>query len=205
MREYYERRAPEYNATAYEAAEAAEVERLTAFVADLVPARTLDVACGTGYLTRYLRGELVALDQSATMLEVARRVLPGVELVRADVPPLPFDDDAFDRVFTSHFYGHIASTGNRELLFTEAMRVARELVVVEQAWRPGLPHETWEQRELRDGSRHRIFKRYYTAQELREELGGAVALETHAFIAVRAGREPPSSDEALARSPSDPR
>jgi ubiquinone/menaquinone biosynthesis C-methylase UbiE len=204
MREYYERRAAEYDATAYKAAEAAEVERLTAFVAGLAPARTLDVACGTGYLTRHLRGEVVALDQSATMLEVARRVLPGVELVRADVPPLPFDDDAFDRVFTSHFYGHIASTREREHLVTEAMRVARELVVVEQGWRPGLPHETWERRELRDGSRHRIFKRYYKAEELRHELGGAVALETRAFIAVRADREPPTSDQAPERSPPEP-
>jgi len=74
------------------------------------------------------------------------------------------------------------------------MRVARELVVVEQTWRPGLPHETWEQRELRDGSRHRVFKRHYTPEELRDEISGAVALETGAFIAVRAGREAPDSD-----------
>ena len=35
---------------------------------NLALARTLDVACGTGFLTRHLRGELTALDQSEAML-----------------------------------------------------------------------------------------------------------------------------------------
>jgi ubiquinone/menaquinone biosynthesis C-methylase UbiE len=57
MQEYYDRRAPEYDASAYEAADAAEVASLTAWVARLAPGRELDVACGTGYLTRFLRGD----------------------------------------------------------------------------------------------------------------------------------------------------
>lgn len=156
MREYYDRRAPEYDATAYEAADAGEVASLTAWVAGLARGRVLDVACGTGYLTRFLRGEIVALDQSQAMLEIASERVPGAELVRADVPPLPLDDDSFDRVFTSHFYGHLATAGERERFVDEALRVASEIVVVEQAWRPGLPHETWERRQLGDGSRHRV-------------------------------------------------
>jgi SAM-dependent methyltransferase len=188
MREYYDRRAPEYDASAYEAADAAEVASLTAWVAALAPGRVLDVACGTGYLTRSLRGEIVALDQSRAMLAIARDRLPGAELVRADVPPLPFEDDSFDRVFTGHFYGHLASVSERERFVAEALRVAPELVVVEQAWRPGLPRETWERRELLDGSRHEVFKRYFGADELREELHGEVALETPNFIALIARR-----------------
>ena len=188
MREYYDRRAPEYDASAYEAADAAEVASLTAWVAGLAPGRVLDVACGTGYLTRFLRGEIVALDQSRAMLAIARERLPGAELVRADVPPLPFEDHSFDRVFTGHFYGHLASVSDRERFVAEALRVAPELVVVEQAWRLGLPHETWERRELLDGSRHEVFKRYFRADELREELHGEVALETPGVIALVARR-----------------
>jgi SAM-dependent methyltransferase len=89
MREYYDRRAPEYDATAYEAADAGEVASLTAWVAGLARGRVLDVACGTGYLTRFLRGEIVALDQSQAMLEIASERVPGAELVRTDVPPCP--------------------------------------------------------------------------------------------------------------------
>ena len=188
MREYYDRRAPEYDATAYEAADAGEVASLTAWVAGLARGRVLDVACGTGYLTRFLRGEIVALDQSQAMLEIASERVPGAELVRTDVPPLPFDDDSFDRVFTSHFYGHLATAGERERFVDEALRVASEIVVVEQAWRPGLPHETWERRQLGDGSRHTVFKRYFRADELRGELHGKVALETPHFIGLAARR-----------------
>jgi SAM-dependent methyltransferase len=188
MREYYDRRATEYNATAYESADAGDVASLTAWVAGLAPGRVLDVACGTGYLTRFLRGKIVALDQSQAMLEIAREHLPGAELVHADVPPLPFEDDSFDRVFTSHFYGHLASAGERERFVDEALRVAPEVVVVEEAWRSGLPHETWERRELGDGSRYTVFKRYFRADELREELDGEVALETPHFIGVAARR-----------------
>jgi ubiquinone/menaquinone biosynthesis C-methylase UbiE len=42
----------------------------------LPPARTLDVACGTGFLTRHLRGEVVGLDQSGVFS--GRRVTASV-------------------------------------------------------------------------------------------------------------------------------
>lgn len=43
----------------------AEVEQLITLVGELSPARTLDIACGTGFLTRHLRGFVVGLDQSS--------------------------------------------------------------------------------------------------------------------------------------------
>jgi SAM-dependent methyltransferase len=81
MREYYDRRAPEYDASAYEAADAAEVASLTAWVAGLAPGRVLDVVCGTGYLTRFLRADAlreelhgeVALATPGVTALVARR------------------------------------------------------------------------------------------------------------------------------------
>ena len=67
----------------------------------------LDVACGTGYLTQHLRGEVVGLDQSPAMVEVASARVPGARIVQGDAVPLPFGDGEFDRVFTGHFYGHL--------------------------------------------------------------------------------------------------
>jgi ubiquinone/menaquinone biosynthesis C-methylase UbiE len=84
-----------------------EVEQLRTLIAGLPPAATLDVACGTGFLTRYLPGEITALDQSEAMLAVARERLPHARLVRGDALALPFGDDSFGRVFTSFFYGHL--------------------------------------------------------------------------------------------------
>jgi SAM-dependent methyltransferase len=45
-----------------------------ALTAALEPIRTLDVACGTGFLPRHLRGDVVGIDQSPAMSEIARRV-----------------------------------------------------------------------------------------------------------------------------------
>ena len=50
--------------------------------------------------------------------------------------------------------------------------------------RPG-----WQERTLNDGSKHRVFKRWFTAEGLREELGGGEALHDGAwFVAVRYAR-----------------
>ena len=66
-------------------------------VRGLAPCRVLDVACGTGFLTQHLRGEVVGLDQSPAMVEVASARLPGARIVQGDAVPLPFADGEFDR------------------------------------------------------------------------------------------------------------
>jgi SAM-dependent methyltransferase len=147
--------------------------------------RTLDIGCGTGYLTRFLRGIVVGVDQSADVPELARARLPGTELVWADVPPLPFADGAFDLAFSSNFYSHIDTAAARAEFVAEALRVARALIVLEQSWRPGEEREAWELRRLLDGSEYRVFKRYLTAEELARDLDGLVVLASAEFVAVR--------------------
>jgi demethylmenaquinone methyltransferase/2-methoxy-6-polyprenyl-1,4-benzoquinol methylase len=146
----------------------------------------LDVGCGTGWLTRLLRGPVVALDASEAMLRRAGQQVPEASFTLAIVPPLPFPDTSFERVLCSHLYSHLETERMRRALVREALRVAAELVVVEQPWRPGLEAEAWEARTLLDGSVHEVFKRYLTASALADELGGEVVLDTHTFVAVRA-------------------
>jgi SAM-dependent methyltransferase len=142
-------------------------------------------AAGTGFLTRHLRGNVVGVDQSAEVLELARARLPGAELVCAEVPPLPFADGAFDLAFSSNVYSHLDAAAARAELVAEALRVAGALVVLEQSWRPGREREAWELRRLLDGSEHRVFKRYLTADELARELEAVVVLASAEFAAVR--------------------
>ena len=190
LESYYEQRADEYDATSYELvrsdpAARAQLAELERFVAGLAPGHVLDVGCGTGWLTRCLRGRIVGLDPSASMLRLARRRVPDALLVHAAAPPLPFLERAFDRVFKSHVYGHLDDEGVRRALVREALRVADELVVVEQARSPGLSPDGWELRPLRDGSVHRVYKRHFTPAALADELGGTTVLATAAFVAVR--------------------
>jgi SAM-dependent methyltransferase len=163
-----------------------EVAAVVALVRALPAARTLDIACGTGFLTRHLDGLAVALDQSAEMVAIAQARLPGGVALRGDALHLPFADGAFDRVFTSHFYGHLVPDERRAFL-AEAARVADEVVVVDTALRPGVEPERWEERVLNDGSRYRVFKRFLTGPGLAEELGGGeVLLDGTWFVAARA-------------------
>jgi SAM-dependent methyltransferase len=191
---YYERRAPEYDdwwegIGLFEERDRPgwedETSGVIALVSGLPAARTLDVACGTGFLTRHLRGLAVGLDQSPAMVAIAQSRLPAGLALVADALALPFADGAFDRVLTSHFYGHLPPD-ERATFLAQAHRVAAELVVVDSAARPGVEREQWQVRVLSDGSRHRVFKRYLTAAELAAEIGGTPCYEGRWFVAASA-------------------
>jgi SAM-dependent methyltransferase len=184
MRAYYDRRAAEYDdwwrgrgifATRERPGWHDEVAAVLDAVAGLPPARVLDVACGTGFVTRRLRGEVTALDQSAAMVEIATARMPAARVVRGDAVPLPFADGAFERVLTGHFYGHLLAD-ERAPFLAEARRVARELVVLDSARDDDDEAETWQERKLEDGSRHRVYKRWFTPGQLLGELGGGRVL-----------------------------
>jgi ubiquinone/menaquinone biosynthesis C-methylase UbiE len=191
--DYYEQRAREYDDWYTGAGLFASRDRpgwdvavadLESLVASLPVARTLDVACGTGFLTRHLRGLVVALDQSPSMAAITQtRIQSNIAMV-GDALDLPFPNNSFERVFTGHFYGHLPFTERRAFL-SEVVRVAAELIVIDAARRPNIEPELWQERVLRDGSRHRVFKRYFTSDQLRDELGGEILLENEWFVAVR--------------------
>ena len=197
MKEYYDTRAPEYDdwwlgeglyADRDRPGWKDELATLTRVLAQLAPRRTLDVACGTGFLTRHLRGRITGLDQSARMLDVARTRLPGAELVQGNALALPFPDDCFDRVVTGHFYGHLDAE-QRARFLRESRRVARELVVVDASRAHSDVHEQWAPRVLRDGSSWEVYKRWFTPSELLAELGGGdVLLAGDWFLVVRSPR-----------------
>ncbi len=197
MREYYDARALEYDDWYLGRGLFSERERpgwekeLTALrrtLASLPFAHTLDVACGTGYLTRHLPGEIVGLDQSEQMLEIARGRCPEAAFVSGDAFALPFRDGSFERVFTAHFYGHLDQS-ERALFLAEAARVAPELVVCDAALRPDRGREETQERILEDGSSWQVYKRFFGAEELAAELGGGeVIFAGDWFVVVRSER-----------------
>lgn len=195
MKTYYDRRASEYDewwlghgrfADRERPGWDEEVEVLAELIGSLPAGRTLDVACGTGFLTRHLRGDVVGLDQSERMLSVAREQASDARFVHGDALDLPFEDGEFDRVFTSYFYCHLEAD-DRVRFLAEAKRVAQELVIVASV--PGAedPLERYEERVLNNGSRWTVFKRVFTGDGLVDELeGGEVLHEGRWFVVVRA-------------------
>lgn len=194
MKAYYDRRAPEYDDWWLGKGLFADRDRpgwddergeLAAVIAELPPARTLDVACGTGFLTKHLRGEVVGLDASQRMLARASQQAPNVTFAQGDALSLPFEDGTFERVFTSYFYCHLEEE-DRERFLSEARRVAPELVVVASIRRGDDLPERWDDRVLKDGSRWTVYKRVFDAADLARELGGEILFEGRWFLLARA-------------------
>jgi ubiquinone/menaquinone biosynthesis C-methylase UbiE len=180
MKAYYDARAGEYDDWIHGVGVHADrvrpgwTEELAALehaLRSLTPARTLDVAAGSGYFTRFLPGHVVALDQSAKMIGVASDHETADDYILGDALELPFEDGSFERVFTGHFYGHLDDE-ERERFLAEARRVAPELVVLDSAWREGVEHEEWQERRLLDGSLWQVYKRFFDPDDLAAELGG---------------------------------
>jgi len=89
----------------------------------------LEIACGTGRVTRHLRqrldkgAKLVASDISSAMLEIARKRVEGVELHEADAGKLPFKDASFAAVVCA--FG-VMFFPDKPAAFREARRVLRK-------------------------------------------------------------------------------
>jgi ubiquinone/menaquinone biosynthesis C-methylase UbiE len=195
MKGYYDARAREYDDWIHGLGLYADRERpgwekelsaLERTLQSLAPARTLDVAAGSGYFTRFLPGHVVAFDQSANMIAVASERETAAEYVVGDAFELPFEDASFERVFTGHFYGHLDDQ-ERPRFLAEARRVAPELVVLDSAWREGVEHEEWQDRRLLDGSNWQVYKRYFEPDALAAELGdGRTVFAGTWFVVVQA-------------------
>jgi demethylmenaquinone methyltransferase/2-methoxy-6-polyprenyl-1,4-benzoquinol methylase len=194
-REYYDRRAPEYDdfylgtglfAKRVRPGWAEELATLKALLASLHFDSFLDVACGTGYLTEQLRGSVTGLDQSASMLAVARERMPRAAFVRGDALEIPFRSKQFDCLVSAHFYGHLDEPARRAFL-NEARRVSKSILVVDAAQRDDVPAEEHQERVLNDGSRHVVYKRYFTPERLIAEMGAGRTLHAGRwFVAVLA-------------------
>lgn len=87
--------------------------------------RILDLACGPGLASREaaaLGAEVVGVDISAGMVDVAIATVPGAEFRQAPAEALPFETGEFDGVMCGFGLPHFAEP---EAVFAETLRVLR--------------------------------------------------------------------------------
>lgn len=88
--------------------------------------KVLDLGCGYGFYTDYFRSigaEVIGVDGSEKMIEIARDRYPDVEFSVMDITmPLPFGNDRFDVVFSNQVLMDIE---NIDCVFSECKRVLK--------------------------------------------------------------------------------
>lgn len=184
MLAYYAARAPYYDAVY----EIPERRNDIAFLKGRLPSefegrRLLEIACGTGYWTQQIAPKVaryVAIDAMPQPLDFARN-RPGtenVEFVQADAYTLPSTLGELDSAFAGLWFSHVPIERRHEFLdhlhqlltpgalvvFLDNSAVqCRELPITEQ----DAHGNTYQQRELRDGSVHRVLKNFPIERELK--------------------------------------
>lgn len=96
----------------------------------------VDVGCGTGLITRSLKGNVVGIDINSWALERARIHCPGKRFIEAESSHLPFADNSIDVVVCSDVLEHLV---NAEETVHEIYRILKpqHLFVGE------VPSESW--------------------------------------------------------------
>lgn len=99
-----------------------------------LPGRVLEVGCGEGELAALLTGtvgDVVAIDQSPRMVELARA--RGVNALVADVQDLPFPDASFDAALAAWMLYHVPDLDRAVAEIARVLRPGGVIVAVTNA------------------------------------------------------------------------
>ena len=188
--EYYRRRAGEYEAIYAKPERQSDLLLLKKKFSELLKGtRLLEIACGTGYWTTVLANvarSVVATDLADEAMNIARaKPYPknNVTIVEADAYALAESLGRFDAAFAGFWWSHIPreriaefiaslharlEKGARVVLFDNLYVEGNSTPVVET----DIAGNTYQMRELADGSRFRVLKNYPSRDELRSLFPG---------------------------------
>lgn len=194
---YYARRASEYERVYDKPERQVELQRLRDFVATtFAGAEVLEVACGTGYWTEVLANSaaaVVATDITEEVLAIARskNLGPRVTLQREDAYSLPSFPRQFNAGLAAFLWSHIPRSRVRDFLigFHGALSHGARVVFMDNIYAEGsstptsrtdADGNTYQTRQLSDGSTHEVLKNFWTQPGLLavvESLADDVQLE----------------------------
>ena len=151
--------------------------------------RVLEIACGTGYWTQHLAREaraVVGLDINDETLKIARskELAPGrVTLTIADAYAPPDDLGQFDGAFAGFWWSHVPIRDRRRFFQGLDRRLAPGATVavldnlyVEGSSTPITRRDaegnSYQARQLENGSEHEVLKNFPTGAELSADIAG---------------------------------
>jgi demethylmenaquinone methyltransferase/2-methoxy-6-polyprenyl-1,4-benzoquinol methylase len=189
LQNYYAARAPEYDRVYKKPERQRDLRLIERWLSSAFTARTtLELACGTGYWTRFIATtakELAAIDVSAETLHMARARVKslGVSFVLGDAYRLPVAARRFDAAFAGFWFSHVPRARAREFLrgLHRALVPGAKVVFLDNRFVPGSSTpiaeqdgdgNTYQLRRLEDGSTHRVLKNFPSESELPRAVAG---------------------------------
>jgi len=183
IQDYYAARAPEYDAVYLKPERQADLRAIEAWLpARFEQARLLEVACGTGYWTRFLAPvaeSVLAIDAAPQTLRIAEARVADrkVRFQIGDAYALPASEPRCDAAFAGFWFSHVPKARTREFLagLGAALEPGSTVVLLDNRFVAGSSSpvserdadgDTYQTRSLDDGSVHRVLKNFPSPAEL---------------------------------------
>jgi SAM-dependent methyltransferase len=190
MKSYYNQRAREYEKVYEHPERQPELETVKRFLENSFRGkRVLEVACGTGYWTQIFAPtaqSVLAVDQSQETLEVARAKdldPSNVTFLQDDAYSLKSANTEFNAGFAGFWWSHIPKIELRGFLqnFHSKLSPGAPVIFIDNEFKVGSSTpisksddegNTYQIRQLADGSRHEILKNFPADSEFKNVLDG---------------------------------
>ena len=189
LQSYYAARAAEYDRIYRKPERQADLRAIERWLPPkFAGARVVEIACGTGYWTQFIApsaAQLLAIDAAAETLAIAKTRVPEgkVDFVLGDAYALPRDIGPFDAAFAGFWFSHVPKARRREFLLGLAARLepGAKVVLLDNRYVEGsstplsaqdADGNSYQTRQLDDGSTHEVLKNFPTESELQELMVG---------------------------------
>jgi demethylmenaquinone methyltransferase/2-methoxy-6-polyprenyl-1,4-benzoquinol methylase len=187
--DYYRASAPLYDGVYRKPERQDDLRRIERWVAEVFAGRrVLEVACGTGYWTRFIAAtatSVTGLDAAPEMLALARRrvTVATIRFVTGDAHALADGLGAFDGAFAGFFLSHVPKSKLRA--FVSGLNARLEpgacVLFIDNRFVDGSSSpidgvdadgDTFQERRLADGTSHRVRKNFLLEADLRSCVDG---------------------------------
>jgi len=189
LQSYYASRAPEYDQVYLKPERQTDLRDIERWLpAVFAGATVLEVACGTGYWTQFIAqsaAHVIAIDASPETMRIAEGRVPEgkVTFVVGDAYSLPPHLGRFSAAFAGFWFSHVPKAkrhaflqGLNALLMPGAKVVLLDNLYVDGSSSPITENDsdgnTYQARQLKDGSTHRVLKNFPSEAELQSSLLG---------------------------------
>ena len=197
--DYYRASAPHFDGVYAKPERQDDLRELEAMVgAEFAGRRVLEVACGTGYWTRFIATsalDVICVDAAPEMLAQARRRISArnVRFVDGDAYALSPDLGNFDGAFAGFFLSHVPKAKLRPFVAQLNGRLAAgaRVLLIDNRFVDGssspIDHvdaagDSFQERHLADGTAHQVRKNFLDEAELRSCVEGlATGVDYRAF------------------------